>query len=76
MARESVSPSLDLPKATHKRLPEAAARKGCSARRLIFEGVEKLVGATTGTPTAPVEAGPTSGSEHGKANRPDRPAVL
>jgi hypothetical protein len=35
-----VRTSIDLPLDLHKRLHEVAARKGCSARRLILVGIE------------------------------------
>jgi hypothetical protein len=35
--------SIDLPRDLHRRLHEAAARKGCSARKLILEGIERAV---------------------------------
>jgi len=38
-----VRTSIDLPKDVHRRLREAAARKGCSARRLILSGIERAL---------------------------------
>ena len=38
-----VRTSIDLPVDVHQRLHEAAARKGCSARRLILSGIEKAL---------------------------------
>lgn len=35
--------SIDLPQDLHRRLREAAARKGCSARRLILAGIEQAL---------------------------------
>lgn len=35
--------SIDLPRNLHRRLHEAAARKGCSARKLILAGIERAV---------------------------------
>ena len=35
--------SIDLPRDLHRRVHEAAARKGCSARKLIFAGIERAV---------------------------------
>jgi hypothetical protein len=35
--------SIDLPRDLHRRVREAAARKGCSARKLILEGIERVV---------------------------------
>ena len=40
---DSVRTSLDLPRDLHRRLHEAAARKGCSARQLILRSIEKAV---------------------------------
>jgi hypothetical protein len=45
--RESVRTSIDLPRDLHRRLHEAAARKGCSARQLILRSIEQLVEETT-----------------------------
>lgn len=39
----SVRTSIDLPQDLHRRLHEAAARKGCSARSLILASVEHAV---------------------------------
>ena len=39
----SVRISIDLPFELHRRLHEAAARKGCSARKLILAGIERAV---------------------------------
>lgn len=39
----SVRTSLDLPRDLHRRLHEAAARQGCSARRLILSSIERAV---------------------------------
>ena len=39
----SVRTSIDLPRELHRRLHEAAARKGCSARQLILAGIERAV---------------------------------
>jgi len=41
--RESIRTSLDIPRDLHRRLHEAAARKGCSARQLILASIEKAV---------------------------------
>lgn len=43
MATEKVRTSVDLPRDLHRRLREAAARKGCSARQLILTGIERAV---------------------------------
>lgn len=45
--RESIRTSVDLPRDLHRRLHEAAARKGCSARQLILHGIEQAVQETT-----------------------------
>ena len=39
----AVRTSIDLPRDLHRRLHEAAARKGCSARKLILAGIERAV---------------------------------
>jgi hypothetical protein len=39
----SLRTSIDLPRELHRRLHEAAARKGCSARQLILHGIEQVV---------------------------------
>jgi hypothetical protein len=38
-----VRTSIDLPRDVHRRLHEAAAHKGCSARQLILNSIEHLV---------------------------------
>jgi hypothetical protein len=38
-----VRTSIDLPRDIHRRLHEAAAHKGCSARQLILNSIEHLV---------------------------------
>jgi hypothetical protein len=43
MAQGTVRTSLDIPDALHRRLREAAARKGCSARQLILQSIEQAV---------------------------------
>jgi len=43
MKANAIRTSVDLPKDLHRRLREAAARKGCSARRLILVGIERAV---------------------------------
>jgi hypothetical protein len=40
----SVRTSIDIPKELHGRLRAAAAKKGCSARQLILQGIERTVG--------------------------------
>jgi hypothetical protein len=44
MRAGSVRTSIDIPRELHRRVHEAAARKGCSARKLILEGIERAVG--------------------------------
>lgn len=43
MKPATVRTSIDLPRDLHRRLHEAAARKGCSARKLILAGIERAV---------------------------------
>jgi len=43
MNRESIRTSVDLPRDLHRRLHEAAARRGCSARQLILRSIEEAV---------------------------------
>lgn len=43
MKANAIRTSIDLPRDLHRRLHEAAARKGCSARRLILVGIERAV---------------------------------
>lgn len=43
MKRDSVRTSLDIPAPLHRKLHEAAARRGCSARQLILGYLERLV---------------------------------
>jgi hypothetical protein len=43
MKQNAVRTSVDLPRDLHRRLHEAAARKGCSARKLILVGIERAV---------------------------------
>lgn len=38
-----VRTSIDLPQDVHRRLREAAARRGCSARQLILRSIEQAV---------------------------------
>lgn len=40
---KSVRTSLDLPHDLHRKLHEAAARRGCSARQLILAAIEQAV---------------------------------
>lgn len=43
MKATSVRTSIDIPRDLHRRLREAAARKGCSARQLILRSIEQAV---------------------------------
>lgn len=43
MKSPTIRTSIDLPRDLHRRLHEAAARKGCSARKLILAGIERIV---------------------------------
>jgi hypothetical protein len=43
MEQNAVRTSIDLPRDLHRRLHEAAARKGCSARKLMLAGIEHAV---------------------------------
>jgi hypothetical protein len=43
MKPATIRTSIDLPRDLHRRIREAAARKGCSARKLILEGIERAV---------------------------------
>jgi hypothetical protein len=43
MKPQGVRTSIDLPRDLHRRLREAAARKGCSARQLILASIERAV---------------------------------
>jgi len=43
MGTDPVHTSIDLPREMHRRLHEAAARKGCSARKLILSGIERAI---------------------------------
>lgn len=42
----AVRTSIDLPRDLHRRLHEAAARRGCSARKLMLAGIERAVDET------------------------------
>jgi hypothetical protein len=41
--KAAVRTSLDIPADLHRRLHQAAAREGCSARRLILRSIERAV---------------------------------
>jgi hypothetical protein len=43
MKQTAIRTSIDLPRELHRKLHEAAARKGCSARKLILAGIERAV---------------------------------
>ena len=43
MKSHSIRTSIDLPRELHRRLQEAAIRRGCSARQLILKGIEQAV---------------------------------
>jgi hypothetical protein len=43
METDSIRTSVDVPRALHRRLHQAAASKGCSARQLILRGIENVV---------------------------------
>lgn len=40
---DSIRTSVDIPRDLHRQLHEAAARRGCSARRLILESIQRIV---------------------------------
>jgi hypothetical protein len=40
---ETIRTSLEIPRTLHRELQEAAARRGCSARQLVLEGIERVV---------------------------------
>ena len=41
MSTEFVRTSVDIPRELHRRLREAAAREGCSARQIILRSIEQ-----------------------------------
>ena len=43
MKSTAIRTSIDVPRDLHRRLHEAAAQKGCSARKLILTGIERAV---------------------------------
>jgi hypothetical protein len=47
MKPAAIRTSIDLPRDLHRRLHEAAARRGCSARKLILAGIECAVEGAT-----------------------------
>jgi hypothetical protein len=50
MKTKPVRTSIDLPRDLHRRLREAAARKGCSARQLILASIQRAVLEATPVP--------------------------
>ena len=46
MTQTAIRTSIDLPRDLHRKLHEAAARKGCSARKLILASIERAVDET------------------------------
>lgn len=47
MKGETVRTSVDIPRELHRRLHEAAAKRGLSARKLILLGIEKTLDEVT-----------------------------
>jgi hypothetical protein len=47
MRAKPIRTSLDLPRDLHRRLREAAARKGCSARQMILASIQRAVDEAT-----------------------------
>jgi hypothetical protein len=43
MKAATVRTSIDIPRALHRKIREAAARNGCSARKLILSSLERVV---------------------------------
>jgi hypothetical protein len=43
MDSKPIRTSIDLPRDLHRKLHEAAARRGCSARKLILASIERAV---------------------------------
>lgn len=43
MTPDTIRTSLDLPRSLHRRVHEAAARRGCSARQIMLAGIERAV---------------------------------
>ena len=43
MKSNAIRTSIDLPRDLHRKIHEAAARKGCTARKLILAGIERAV---------------------------------
>ena len=42
-SNRTVRTSIDIPEVLHRRLHEAAARNGCSARQLVLRSIERAV---------------------------------
>lgn len=40
---DTLRTSIDIPRELHRKLHEAARQRGCSARRLILESIERVV---------------------------------
>ena len=49
MPSRTVRTSLDIPEDLHRRIHEAAKRRGCSARALILSSIEREVAIVSGT---------------------------
>lgn len=49
MRSDTIRTSIDLPRALHRQIHEAAAQQGCSARKLILRGIENAVQAPEAT---------------------------
>lgn len=49
MKPASVRTSIDIPRDLHRKIHEAAARKGCSARKLILSSIERAIEDTNET---------------------------
>ena len=43
MPKQTVRTSLDIPVPLHRQLREVAARRGCSARQLILQSIERVI---------------------------------
>jgi metal-responsive CopG/Arc/MetJ family transcriptional regulator len=42
-SQDHIRTSIDIPKTLHRKLHEAAARRGCSARQLILSSIERVI---------------------------------
>jgi hypothetical protein len=47
---KTVRTSVDLPEPLHRKLRAAAARRGCSARKLVLESIERVVSESAPAP--------------------------